>query len=244
MVFDALAGTYRVYLSNAGAAESQDLTLSSTTRINSGFVGARVGMSAAGNQPFNGWVDAFRLIRCATNTSTETPSASAPTITDYPVHFFSVPEMKMYEVTGASTSGGTNPTMTARTRVFVGECDTNGSSVTAARNYALRGEAFVTLAGVGASTGFTITHNLGVPREFQIPTLLAQGALDSRYIPWSTVSAVTTGADVYYFPLESEASQFSGRNNFQGMTGANGIVVNGIASISNYIFGLLVKRSW
>lgn len=166
MVFDALAGTYRLYLSTDGAAETQQISVSSTARVCSltkFLIGDGGGAAARGH----GWFDGLRFVRCATVTGTQTPSVSAPAITDFPVHWFSIPEMKMYEVTSASVSAGTNPGMTQRNRVFVGEQDTNGSTVTATMNYALRGEF------VGESTsvisGQVFTHKIGTtPRNVRI----------------------------------------------------------------------------
>jgi hypothetical protein len=161
-VFDALAGTYRAYLSVNGAAETQDHSTSSTARI-CAITMFRVGANESGVQGFNGWIDAVRFVRCAPKTGTETPAAVAPAITDYPVHFFSIPAMTMYEVTSASGSAGTNPGMTARNRVFVGEQDTNGSAVTATRCYALRGEYESVVIGLVAGGADTFSHNIGVP---------------------------------------------------------------------------------
>jgi hypothetical protein len=136
VVFDALAGTYRVYLSLNGAAETQDISISSTSRVCFGAA-LRLGAAWDNSAAFNGWMDAFRYIRCATTIGTETPSASAPSITDYPVHWFSTSDMKMYEATGSSTVAGINPTFTARNRIFIGELETNGTTVTSIRNYPL-----------------------------------------------------------------------------------------------------------
>jgi hypothetical protein len=163
IVFDALAGTYRVYLSLNGAAETQDITVSSTARVTKSSRYALGRNLPSATSQFNGWFDAFRVVRCATVTGTETPAAAAPAIGDLPYHHFSIPEMKMYEVTGASSSAGTNPTLTQRSRIFAGECDTNGSAVSAVRNYALRGRhqsAWVSPIPA-TSTTININTNLG-----------------------------------------------------------------------------------
>lgn len=163
LAFDALGGTYRTFLSLNGAAETQDVSVASTARI-CAIDRMRIGIGFdEAASPMNGWVDALRFVRCATNTSTETPSAVAPAITDYPVHWFSVPEMKMYEVTSASAAAGTNPGMTARNRLFIGEADTSGVAVTAVRNYAIRGRYRSALAAMpAAATTTNHTSNLGV----------------------------------------------------------------------------------
>lgn len=159
-VFDALAGTYKLYLSNNGAAETQEVSVVSTARV-CAITRMRNGFSAqAGLSAFNGWIDAFRFIRCATNTTTEVPAVAAPIITDHRYHFFSIPDMKMYEATAASASAGQNPTLTAATRLFLGEADTSGVAVTAVRNYAIRGEFIGEQANV--ATGQDFNHNIGV----------------------------------------------------------------------------------
>ena len=161
LVFDALAGTYRVYLSLNGAAETQDLTLSSSSRI-AGITRLVVGEDLINpGRAFNGWIDAVRFMRAATVTGTETPVAAAPSVTDHLIHFFSIPEMKMYEVTAESVTAAVNPTMVARTRLFVGECDTSVGAVTAVRNYALRGKYFQSTIAIIPGTPVVINHNIG-----------------------------------------------------------------------------------
>jgi hypothetical protein len=161
--FDALAGTYRMFLSQNGAAETLEASFSSTARI-CALTRFRLGRTQQGAfADFNGWLDAFRVVRCATKTGTETPSASAPTITDYPYHFFSIPEMKMYEVTSASVTAGVNPGMTQRNRLFLGECDTSGAAVTAVRTYQLCGRALFDSANPSIGTELSVTLNIGVP---------------------------------------------------------------------------------
>lgn len=165
IAFDALGGTYRVYVSNNGAAEVQQSSTASGARICK-IDKVKLGNNFGGGNDFDGWIDAFRFVRAATATSAETPSASAPTVTDYPVHFYSIPKAKMYEVTAASVSAGANPTLTARKRLFVGEADTNGSGVTAVRNYALRGQYDSGLVATipTTQTAVSFNHNIGTKR--------------------------------------------------------------------------------
>lgn len=160
-IFDALAGSYKLFLSVDGAAESTDYSLSSSSRIcavSEVDIGKQV---ATAGSNLNGWVDAFRYVRCATNTSAETPSASAPAITDYPYHIFDIPSMTMYEVTAAS-SGAAHPTVTARTRLFVGETDTSAAAVSAVRTYAYMGRYRSTPAALPAADTRTVhAANIG-----------------------------------------------------------------------------------
>jgi hypothetical protein len=159
-VFDALAGTYKIYLSIAGALETVDVSVASAARV-CAITKMRLGCQLTGSSLFNGWIDALRFLPCATKTTAEVPGG-APAIGDYPVHFFSIPEMKMYEVTGASVVAGTNPGMTRRSRVFHGEQDTNGAAVTATRNYALRGKYVSDEFSAASSAVTSKNHNIGV----------------------------------------------------------------------------------
>lgn len=176
IVFDALAGTYRVYLSLNGAAESQDISVSSTAKA-APFTTITVGGNVTGgNNYFNGWIDEFRLIRGASATATQTPPAVAFTVNQAGslVNWFDIPAMVMREVTGPSVAAGTNPVFTARRRVFTGECDTSGVAVTAVRNYALRG-AFIgpwITPLPTTNTVFSSNHNLGVqPADVKLQIL-------------------------------------------------------------------------
>jgi hypothetical protein len=205
ITFDALAGTYRVYLSNNGASETQEISVSSTSRICALLAGIRLGAQLSGANFFNGWLDAFRFVRAVVSTATVTPPASEPVVTDFPVHFFSIPKMQMFEVTAASVSAGTDPAFTARNRVFVGEFDCDASSITAVRTYALRGEWSSGWIFV-ASTPVNISHNhnIGLPptvvdKLFRMARNLGNHRIDDivHAIPY----VVETGGIGYGFPL-------------------------------------------
>lgn len=138
-VFDLLGGTHRCYLSIAGALETQDFNVNSTAKIcvvTSFRIGSR---PLGGLGDLNGWVDAFRFLPCATNTTVEVPAVVAPTITDYLITFFNISQMKFFDVTAASLIAGTNPTLTAASREIVAEADTSAVAVTSVRNRAIRG---------------------------------------------------------------------------------------------------------
>jgi len=189
VVFDALAGTYRLYLSVNGAAESQDITASSTARV-CAITKMRLGRSAqAGTTDYNGWIDAFRFIRAATATATQTPSASAPTITNHKVNFFSIPKMQMFEVSAASVAANTNPTLAPVVRLALGEADTSGAAVTAVRNYAIRGEFEARDTGVPSTTRISKNHLIGMKPRFQRVAAVCVSPTPDGYtvgdeIPW------------------------------------------------------------
>lgn len=223
VVFDSLAGTYRAYLSLAGAAETQEVSVSSTARVCALTKFTLGNSEQATPVEFNGWIDAFRFIRAATNTTTETPTVSAPTITDYPYHWFSIPEMKMYEVTSASASAGTNPGMTQRNRVFVGEADTGAATVSAIRNYALRGQyrsAWTALPASPSSTSHS--SNIGVPPELQTADLVVRvTTTEGGYNPGECLRVVQnedSGGNQYFTaPAVSDT-----RNTIRAMRAAQG----------------------
>jgi len=191
LVFDALGGTYRVYLSIAGAAETQDISVASAVKI-CGIAEASIGADTVDANGINGWIDAFRFIRCATTTAIETPSASAPQITDFPYHWFSISEMRMYEITGVSSAAGSNPLMTIKERLFVAEADTSGAAVTAVRNYAYRGLYRASAAWPAVGTAVNLSHNIGVSPEFIAPLLRAIcKTADGGFTPGDIMPGVT-----------------------------------------------------
>jgi hypothetical protein len=256
VVFDALAGTYRVYLSLNGAVETADISVTSSAKVCS-LAALYLGADTTATSAFNGWIDAFRFVQCATNTSVATPSVSAPSITDYPVHWFSLPEMKMYEVTSASSSAGTNPGMTRRDRLFLGECDTSGAAVTAARTYALRGQYRSPLTAMPAAAGSaSFASNLGVMTGVRVA---------------NRVVCVTAHASTEVVGAETEALVFadSGGNQYfgnpvilrsrgntlsftlPGNLGGNGALLRSdgllhgiLASDTGYKFVVEAERAW
>lgn len=181
-VFDALAGNYKLYLSIGGAAETLDSTVASASKLCL-ISKIRLGLDVGATQTaWTGYIDAFRFLQCATNTTTETPSVTAPAIGDHPVHFFSISEMKMYEATAASAVAGTNPTLTQRSRLFVAEADTSGAAVTAVRNYALRGQY---VSDEYAATSGAVTsknHNIGTKPK-QTSCVMVCKTADLSYVP-------------------------------------------------------------
>lgn len=163
--FDALAGTYKSYVSINGALETVDATLASTARM-CAITSITIAANAGGGIPLTGFFDAFRLLPCITNTSAEVPAAVAPVITDYPINYFNIPQMKMYEVTAASAVAGTDPTLTQRFRLFAGEADTGPAAVTAVRNYAVRGDYTSPETVWAASSVISLNHNIGIKPKY------------------------------------------------------------------------------
>jgi hypothetical protein len=251
VVFDALAGTYRVYLSNNGAAETQEISVASTARI-CGIAKAWIGAdgAAGGTSLLNGWIDAFRLVRAATATAAETPSASAPTVTDQLVNFFSIPDMKMYEVTAASVTAGVNPGMTARNRVFVAEADTSGAAVTAVRNYALKGEyeSVPVTPFIGVSTSASANHNLGVvPRGIK-KLIVRNLTTNAGYVPLDEVVPGATSNATWGTPHQLRAYRNTVSFSTQDGSGLSVVPKTGgaavVATLASWAYFFKVSRGF
>jgi len=167
-VFDAVAGTYQIYLSNNGAAEVQDFTFSSTLRMCS-VAAFTIGAGVDASIGFNGNIGFTGFRRFASFTSAQaTGPTVAPTFADVKSDFFSIPQMKMYEITAESTVAGTDPAMTAVNKLYVGETVTGVSSVTSVVSYAFKGRYESEWFAVVASTQYPKSHNLGViPQQVQ-----------------------------------------------------------------------------
>jgi len=157
VAFDALASKYLVYVDGI-----QDISVSSTLRIAAGDR-FRIGRDVTATpQEWNGAVAGFRFSPACRypNGTTFTP----PNISTFAVegHFFSIPQMKMLEATGASVAAGTDPTFTQRDRMFIGEADTSGAAVTAVRSYGLLARYVSELFSLTALTTAVKNHNLGI----------------------------------------------------------------------------------
>lgn len=234
ITFDNLAGSYKVFLSLNAAAESTDITVASASKIcgiTKFIIGAGVDEISSF---FNGWIDAFRFLSAATNTTTENPVAVAPIITDYKHNFFSIPQMKMFEVTAASVAAGVNPTLTAVVRLFLAEADTSGAAVTVVRNYAVRGQyqsIDTVIPGLGVRTAFV--SNLGIPPDQQVvQPLLRNYTADLGYTPGMTIN-FTAGGNAAF--ASGDQLQVDNRNTLSLTTGSNSV-----ASILNRTTGATI----
>lgn len=158
--YDPVSGHFRTYWDGTAAH-----AVASTGKI-AGSTSWKLGMRADGvSSGINGHVDEFRFTpACLYPAGTAfTPSAAAFTVASVPHHFFSIPQMTMYEVTSASASAGTDPGMTAVQRVFIGEATTGTATVDSVRSYAVQGRYRSALTAFPASgTEQSFTHNIGV----------------------------------------------------------------------------------
>lgn len=252
VVFDALGGTYRIYTSVNGAAETQDISVASTNRV-CAFSGIAMGGTLAGAQYIAGWFDAFQFIACATKTAIENPAIVAPTITDHRYHFFSIPDMKMYEATAASAGAGQNPTLTATTRLFLGEADTSGVAVTAVRNYAIRGKYVTTIACPAAGSTTARSHNLGHTAfvDTKITAICVTDNTGYKVGYRTEVFSIQVGGGTDYRSYPS--LQITGRNTFDLVSGSDGLIMGNkltgaVASIggssTQFLLELCAQRSF
>jgi hypothetical protein len=204
IVFDALAGKYFVYFNGA-----QDISITSSVLV-AQIIRARIGeqLDAAAVQ-LNGWVDEVRVSPCTRYPAgtTFTPAGSAFTVDG---HFFSIPQMKMFQITSASGTAASDPGMTSRsTRVFVGECDSSGAAITAVRSYAYRGR-YVSPDTVAPATSTRIgfSMNLGVIPLLSGSVFIRFYTSQAGFSPGQVVPAFTVNA-TYATPVYT---QFESRN--------------------------------
>lgn len=194
VVFDQVAGTYRVYLSNNGAAEVQDISVASPALLSAMSV-LTIGANSIGTFGFNGNIGFTGFRRYASFTSAQAAGpVAAPTFADVATDFFNIQQMKMYQITAESTVAGTNPTMAAITKLHLGEAVTGGAAVASVVNYAFRGEvdsAFVTPLPAALGVG-SKAHNIGVvPQSYDL--ILENITTEAGYAPGSRVN----GASLY-----------------------------------------------
>jgi len=165
LTFDAVAGTYRVYLSNNGAAEVQDISVASALRICATTTWT---IGTFGIDEFNGNIGFMGFRRYASFTSAQaTGPIVAPDYTAVKADFFDVPKMKMFEITAASTVAGTNPAMTAINKLYLARATTGAASVSSVACSPYKAKYDMPLTAIPANgTPVTLTHNLDVPAKY------------------------------------------------------------------------------
>lgn len=207
IVADVLNGKYFVYLNGA-----QDISITSALQVCQ-FIRHRLGDSIdlALNE-FNGWMDEIRLSPCVRypNGTAFTPSASAFSVEG---HFFSIPQMRMWEVTGASVTAGVNPALTNRsTRLFVGDADAGAATITTTRSYAYRGRYTSPLTAVPApGTRITFQANLGLLPLINPIAYLVCHTANAEFVPGMQVvpGQVASGVNIYLVVHHETRNLFS-----------------------------------
>lgn len=165
ITYDAVAGTYRVYISNNGAAEIQDITVASALKVC--YVnGITIGCLVSGAQGFTGNIGYSGLRKFASFTSAQAAGPTvAPDFTAVRSDYYCIPQMKMYQVTAASAVANTDPTLTPIRKLYLGEVTTGAAAVVSVVNYAYKGQydgPFVTPILNGALASAVKNHNIGL----------------------------------------------------------------------------------
>lgn len=233
VVRNKAAATYTIFLSVNGAAETQEIQYTATTvdicpitMINLGYSSGYAGL--AGN------IGPFVLRNFITSNSPVTPPVVMPSITDQKVCWFDIPNMMMREATAPSAVSGANPTFTARTRVFVGEADAGGASISAVRSYAYsrkyRGVGGAMTVGVPQN----FNHNIGLPdiQEYIDYECIAP---DANYVPGDRLGKRTEN---YSSDIGFSSKKARTVYSFMPASGSIGGVWNGSADV------LLTAAKW
>lgn len=202
LTFDALAGVYRLYVNGA-----QEASTASVGRIAQSS-NMTWGCSNAGSSGLVGYLDKPEFLPYCSHPAGTSYAGSLPaaapdvTTVGYASEFYDIVKRKLFGVTAASSAAGANPTFTAKTRVYAGECDTSGAAVTAARSYAYKGRCN-TASSVLAAALTTFTHNIGtLPRQTRV------------------IFTCVFNDSGTFFPLGDELGDFNGT--VAGATNANG----------------------
>jgi len=158
--------TYRLYVN--GAQESSTASASKVCAITSLSVG-----SNGGGNGYNGAAQGLEFLPyCAHPAGTTfTVPTTLPNVAaaGYASDWFSTVDYKMYSVSAASASAGTNPTFTSSNKVYVGESVTGAATVTSVTNYAYQGryDSGYTSTFPNIATQTSFNHNLGIDPQFK-----------------------------------------------------------------------------
>jgi hypothetical protein len=128
-------------------------------------------------------------------------------------------------VTAASAVAGTDPTLTARSRLFLGEADTGAATVSAVRTYAYQRKYKSPLTAIpAASSRTTFAANLGVDPQFvSMRTWIRFNSAWNGYSPGTVVPATT-----YYLgtnPPYLDPNAIEDQNVCAFLNNANGIQI-------------------
>lgn len=241
LTYDALAGTYRLYVN--GVQESTTVSALKVSVMTSCKLGSGVWGGVAATF-LTGYIDKPEILpycQHPAGTAYIAPIA-APSITavGYASDWFDIQAMKMYNVTGVSGAAAANPTLTQKYRVYLGEADTNAVAATTVRNYAYNGKyqsADIALPGLGVKT--TFASNLGsIP--LTAPMIFGRNiTTDTGYTPGSL--ALFTFSGVGAGNSTGSGISIVDRNNIAVQAGGTTIFI--FASIAGGAAGPL-STSW
>lgn len=131
-------------------------------------------------------------------------------------------------------------------RVFVGEADTNASTVTATRAYAYQGQYMSAATSVGFSTTYSFAHNIGVvPMQLDLDAWM-RDTTNGLVLPYHVDSAIDQS---FSYNNYAHAGSNAERNVFKVRTGI-GLVLNYIdasgtsAARTSGELTIRMKRGW
>lgn len=251
LTYDAVAGKYFVYVNGV-----LDQTITSTSKVCAGSSGLWIGNNTAltAGYAMQGYIDEFEFLPYCDhpNGTTYTPPVAASLVATagYSSDFFSIPDMTMYRVTGASVSAGTPPTLTAVNRVYVAEAVTGAASVSSVVNYALNGKYVSSDVSPLPGTGVAVSKNSNIGTTFNSELILEIECITSEfgYSVGDIVTISTTGSNATYttpfsltktrntvsFTVGSAASAFYLANKSTGATA--------VLTAANWKYRLIVTR--
>lgn len=149
--------TYKVYLSNNGAEETEEISVSSSIAFATEPDGYIIGAIDYLNYYFDGWIDDFSYSVGPQTVGIETPNANPRgLLAADEEHWFDLNSFKM-NMWDQSTQAWIE-----KQRVFLGEAVTDGSSVTDIITYALKGQYESEIFDVSANTVYAKSHNIGM----------------------------------------------------------------------------------
>jgi hypothetical protein len=166
LTYDVVSGAYKVFVN--GVADPT-LTLTSASKI-CAITNIQVGgaVVAGFSAYITGYVDEFEFLPYCDHpngTTYTVPALASSVLTQgYAADFFSIVDMAMYQASAASPVAGTNPGLTQKNRVYVGECITAPAAVSSVTNYAFNGRYIgtITPSPWATSTRYSVNHNVGI----------------------------------------------------------------------------------
>jgi hypothetical protein len=133
----------------------------------------------------------------------------------------------MYQVSSASGVSGTNPTFTAKNRVYVGETTAGVTGISSVVNYALNGRYDSGLFAVAASTVYSKTHNIGTVQYTIDPTIADDVSGTNERVPTQI-----SGSSYGYYGATASRNQFSlGFSTNVGVSTASAAITSGFFRI-------------
>lgn len=249
LTFDQVAGKYFFYINGVPDAS---LTVASTAKV-AGFSNVTIGANSATTAAnfTTGSIQGVEMLPyCAhPNGVTFTPSTALSNIAapGYASDFFSIPNMTMYQVSGASTSAGNDPLFTAKNFVYVGEAITGASTVSSVVNYALRGEydSGYTMGLPANGVSVVKNHNIGVTPDKK-KLLFKCATADQGQVPGEVVDGAVQAGTISHLPSLPATS-----NTITFTQGSNGgsVEIKGTGAWGNttaafWAYKIMAGRGW